>query len=209
MRESPAGRFIFDALKDGQPHLMLLAIQFRKDAPNILGDPERCVWITNVISDKPYVYDESMASRFTSPIVLPRSQPDATETPFIVSDVQGRWIVNENVLGGKRIVVPEVRFRVTAKTAPVTKLRVKIVYLERRRESTEILDETVEDVIGDTALQPGYSKFVISHSGAGYGDLWAPGQTIDKDVSVDLSYDVGDGYAKLGTVPVNKSSPFR
>ena len=30
-KESPAGRTIFETLRDGQPHVMLLAIQFRKD----------------------------------------------------------------------------------------------------------------------------------------------------------------------------------
>ena len=64
---------------------MLLAIQFRKDARNILDDPEQCVWITRVVSDRPYQYDEGMASRLTSPVLPPsagttsRSADDRTE----------------------------------------------------------------------------------------------------------------------------------
>ena len=69
--KSPAGEKIFKVLSDGNPHLMILTIQFRKDKD------EDCVWISQLVSDKPWVYDETLADRCTSPILAPHPQIQA------------------------------------------------------------------------------------------------------------------------------------
>ena len=209
VRESPAGRVIFETLKDGQPHRMLLAIQFRKDAQNILGHPEDCVWITRVISDRPYQYDESMASRLTSPILLARSQPEVQEIPFSVSAIEGCWVRGGESTGGERLIVPGLRLRITATKHAIKELKLKIVYQEKRKDGVEILDEDTEYVVGGLSspdpLEKGFSKEIISHSGRGYSDSSVVADIIAKhDVQAVVSFDLGDGYVKLRTVPIAK-----
>lgn len=212
VKNSPAGKKIFEVLKDGQAHQMILTIQFRENVD------EACVWITRVISDKPWVYDEQMARRYTSPILSSPSEIRAkpSEIPFKILDLTARWTISENVLGGTRLVVPEVRFRVTAISAPIRELRIKIVYLEKREDGTEILGEDVQYVVSSSErpLEKGFMKLIISSSEQGYRaaglDRVVLEEAIHKktDVEAELYYDTGDGYVKFKTVSVAKELAY-
>jgi len=200
---------------------MLLTIQFRNEAKNILGDLETCVWITRVVSDRPYEYDEGMASRLTSPILLPRSQPEVQEIPFNVSEIEGCWVRGGESTGGERLIVPELRLRITATGTPIKKLTLKIVYQEKRKDGVEIPDEDTQYVVGGLSsqepLEKGFSKEIISQAGRGYA--YRDSSEVDPlllhvfldsvikkhDVQAVVSFDLGDGYVKLQTVPIAKT----
>jgi hypothetical protein len=201
LKESPAGKKMFETLKDGKQHMMLLTIQFRKN------EDEDCVWISRLVSDKPWIYDETFANRFTSPIFVPKSQVQAesSEIPFEISDIVAQWTFSETTIR-ERLLVPEVRFRVTPKLQPIKSLRIKVIYLEKQLKSTEIMDEDINYVItgSDRPLEKGFSKLVISHSGKGYITL-VPKSTVEKsDISAELYYDIGEGYLKFKTVSIEK-----
>ena len=210
VKDSAAGKKVFQLLKDGQLHKMILTIQFRENVD------EDCVWITRVVSDKPWVYDKEMARRYTSPILLPPSKMEAksSELPFEISHLVTRWTADENIRSGKRLVVPEVRFRVTAASAPIQNLKIKVVFLRKREKEIEVLDEEIEYVVssGEQPLEKGVSRTVISSSGQGYKAIGLGRDSVyliqQMDVEAVLYYDIGDGYLKFKTLPVTKELAY-
>ena len=196
VKASPAGQRIFEVLKDGQQHVMVLAVQFR---PKI---DEDCLWITKVCSDQPFIYDEAMQRQLTSPIVVDsEAVAKDADVPFDFTNVTARWIVSHDVLGGKSLMVPEVRLKIKAKAEPISKLKIKAVFLETKPGETEILDEKTSYVVGsgDRSLEKTLSKEVILHSGTGYKTAAGEGLIEQKQITVDLYYDTGDDFVKFHT----------
>ena len=105
--------------------------------------------------------------------------------------------------------MPGLRLRITANKHAIKKLELKIVYQEKRKDGVEILDEDTEYVVGGLSsqepLEKGFSKEIISHASKGYGDSSVVADIIAKhDVQAVVSYDLGDGYVELRTVPIAK-----
>lgn len=203
VRDSKAGKKIFDTLKDGEVHQMVLTVQFRDKRD------EECVWITRVLSDTDHVYDDKMGKEWTAPILASNDakRTGSTTSPFRVSDMTARWVIDENVLGGEALVVPEVRLRIEAIAEPITSLRVKVVYLEKTKNGFEILYEDTSFAVstGDTPLSKGLSKTIISKSGKGYKRDVAAAAVSFKDVTAEIHFDIGQGYVKFDTIPVAKT----
>lgn len=202
MRDTPAGQKLFESLKDGKVHPMVLTVQFRDD------HNDKCVWITRVLSDKEFVYDEKMKSVCTAPVLAPAdtTAKQPATLPFRVSNIQGRWAVDANVLGGQPLVVPEVRLRVEAIALPINNLTIKVVYFEKTTNGFEILYEDTSTVVSssDTPLAKGLSKTIISKSGKGYQAKGAVAAILLKDASAELYFDVGQGFVKFETIPIAK-----
>lgn len=207
-KDSPAGARIFQTLSDGKKHPLVLGIQFRE------REGEECLWVRYLASDRAYVYDAEMKQQNVSPIevVQPKSI-NRHEIQFDVSEISAQWAINRDVLGSQTLIVPEARFRVTTKSsAPITSLRLKMVYLLSRQDSTiEVLYEDTQAIIssGDRPLDHGFSKTVVSRSGKGYmykpENVAAIAAIIAANAEVEIYYDAGNGFTKFQTIPIAKA----
>jgi hypothetical protein len=86
-----------------------------------------------------------------------------------ISDLRAYWTVDPNVLGGRELLVPYVRFSVkNISSSPITSL--KFVGSFKLTEKSEILGDGSQYTIGygDPPLPPGYSKEVFFGSSTGY-----------------------------------------
>ena len=206
VKESPAGKRIYQVLSDGQERAIVVGVQFR-DRPT-----EECVWVRELISDCGDVYDADMRRAYVSSVEAVQPQPgQIAEIPFELSEGSAKWVVNHDVLGDQVLIVPEARFRVTA-SFPITNLRIKLVYLlSLQNGNKEVLDEDTQSIVSasDRPLDKGFSKSVISKSGKGYKYKHDNAATIagivtGTDGEVEVYYDTGYGFTKLQSIPVTK-----
>lgn len=205
-KKSSAGARLFEVLSDGRECPMVLGVQFRD------RQGEECLWVREMVSDRGYVYDANMRRKYISPIEVAQPAAASNEAvPFRVSDISAQWAVNRDVLGGQVLVVPEVRFRVTAaSSAPITSLRVKVVFLlSAEMGKGEVLYEDTQSVVStnDRPLDTGFSKTVIFQSGKGYRVTGKNAATIAAIISGDetqaeIYYETDHGFTKLQAIPV-------
>jgi hypothetical protein len=86
-----------------------------------------------------------------------------------ITSVRTYWTVDPNVMGGKELVVPYIRFVVkNVSGRPITKLHAKAAF--ELVEKREMLGDGSTYVIGfsDPPLKPGYSKEVFFGSSTGF-----------------------------------------